>query len=344
MSASLATTAAKVRSLAKDSQIKFQPHARRINRKRHRGREGASNRNFSNSPNVSVTLMTQRKPSASAMNSGEWFSVTDAQDRVLGESACKRPSASRSTACAKGLSASRTSTSFACGLHCNREFWKGTGIRTSAHSKFAVAALIPRRSYYSPRPQKARHFRTVAIKSWRPNSLHTRPKNDLKDLARLRKTLPQGTAGTTANVCTSIASARSPKKNGSVFAPKEPFEIAAKKKQLVGAGRSQGILVYANNEPVGWCQYGPQEKLPRIDTIRNYRAHAHAPAPQKLWRITCFVVLKNHRKQGVATAAKKPLSPPSKKKAAALSKPIPLPPGNPAPSATSPLTAPPPCS
>ncbi len=77
------------------------------------------------------------------------------------------------------------------------------------------------------------------------------------------------------------------------------------KKQLVGAGRSHGILVYTNDEPVGWCQYGPQEELPRIDTIRNYRAHAHVPAPQKLWRITCFVVLKNHRKQGVATAALK---------------------------------------
>ncbi|MGC2530549.1 MAG: GNAT family N-acetyltransferase [Candidatus Acidiferrum sp.] len=77
------------------------------------------------------------------------------------------------------------------------------------------------------------------------------------------------------------------------------------KKQLVDSARSHGILVYANNEPVGWCQYGPQEELPRIDNSRNYRAHAPKPAAQKLWRITCFVVLKNHRKQGVATAALK---------------------------------------
>ncbi|MGB2624160.1 MAG: GNAT family N-acetyltransferase [Candidatus Acidiferrum sp.] len=77
------------------------------------------------------------------------------------------------------------------------------------------------------------------------------------------------------------------------------------KKQLVDGARSHGILVYANGEPVGWCQFGPAEELPRIDNTRNYRARAPKPAAQKLWRITCFVVLKNHRKQGVATAALK---------------------------------------
>jgi len=77
------------------------------------------------------------------------------------------------------------------------------------------------------------------------------------------------------------------------------------KKQLVDAGRSHGILVYANGEPVGWCQYGPKEELPRIENAHTYRAHAQEPARQKLRRITCFVVLKTHRKQGVATVALK---------------------------------------
>jgi GNAT superfamily N-acetyltransferase len=75
------------------------------------------------------------------------------------------------------------------------------------------------------------------------------------------------------------------------------------KKALVDAGHSHGILVYANGEPVGWCQYGPSEELPRIDNKRNYRAHAPERATQKLWRITCFAVLKNYRKRGVASAA-----------------------------------------
>jgi GNAT superfamily N-acetyltransferase len=77
------------------------------------------------------------------------------------------------------------------------------------------------------------------------------------------------------------------------------------KKQLLDAGLSHGILVYANGEPVGWCQYGLKEELPRIDNSRNYRASAPQPSAKKLWRITCFVALKNHRKQGVATAALK---------------------------------------
>jgi GNAT superfamily N-acetyltransferase len=75
------------------------------------------------------------------------------------------------------------------------------------------------------------------------------------------------------------------------------------KRELVEQGRSHGILVYANGEPVGWCLYGPKEELPRIDNSRHYRAHAPDPGPHKLWRITCFVVTKKHRKQGVATAA-----------------------------------------
>jgi hypothetical protein len=46
------------------------------------------------------------------------------------------------------------------------------------------------------------------------------------------------------------------------------------KKELVEAGRSHGILVYADGEPVGWRQYGPHEELPRIDSSRKYRGLA----------------------------------------------------------------------
>jgi len=75
------------------------------------------------------------------------------------------------------------------------------------------------------------------------------------------------------------------------------------KKILVDKGRAHGILVYADGEPVGWCQYGPSEELPRIGNSRKYRKLARDPGTQKLWRITCFAVLKSYRKRGVATAA-----------------------------------------
>ena len=77
------------------------------------------------------------------------------------------------------------------------------------------------------------------------------------------------------------------------------------KKELVKEGRAHGILVYANGEPVGWCQYGPQEELPRIDNERNYRALAAEDRAKELGRITCFVTDKKHRRSGVATAALK---------------------------------------
>src|SRR5213080_285404 len=72
------------------------------------------------------------------------------------------------------------------------------------------------------------------------------------------------------------------------------------KKTLVKQGRSHGILVYAHGEPVGWCQYGPSQELPRIDNNPRYRKFAHGNGNERLWRITCLVVHKNFRCRGVA--------------------------------------------
>ena len=77
------------------------------------------------------------------------------------------------------------------------------------------------------------------------------------------------------------------------------------KRELVGRGCSHGILVYTDGGPVGWCQYGPREELPRIDNSRKYQGLAPEGATERLWRITCFAVLKKYRKRGVASAALK---------------------------------------
>jgi GNAT superfamily N-acetyltransferase len=77
------------------------------------------------------------------------------------------------------------------------------------------------------------------------------------------------------------------------------------KRELVERGRSHGILVYANGEVVGWCQYGPREELARFDNSRIYRGLAPEGGTQRLWRITCFAVLKNYRRRGVGSAALK---------------------------------------
>lgn len=73
-------------------------------------------------------------------------------------------------------------------------------------------------------------------------------------------------------------------------------------RDLVRRGRSHGVLVYSDGNPVGWCQYGPREEFPRIDNASKYRAIPAADGQGKLWRITCFCVDKKHRRRGVAKA------------------------------------------
>lgn len=75
------------------------------------------------------------------------------------------------------------------------------------------------------------------------------------------------------------------------------------KKELLDQRRARGILVYADDEPVGWCQYGPGDELPGIDRVRKNPGAAPAGGTPKVWRVTCFVVDKKHRRNGVAGVA-----------------------------------------
>src|SRR5437867_10927365 len=75
------------------------------------------------------------------------------------------------------------------------------------------------------------------------------------------------------------------------------------KRTFVRQGRSHAILVYDGRTPVGWCQYGGQEELPRIDARRTYRKVAPPVADEKLWRISCFFVDPKYRGRGVAKFA-----------------------------------------
>lgn len=77
------------------------------------------------------------------------------------------------------------------------------------------------------------------------------------------------------------------------------------KRKLVQQSRSHAILVYDRKTPVGWCQYGTRDELPRIDAGRNYRKAEPPDAAEKLWRITCFFVDKDYRGKGVAKTALK---------------------------------------
>ena len=75
------------------------------------------------------------------------------------------------------------------------------------------------------------------------------------------------------------------------------------KRALVREGHSHGILVYEGKAPVGWCQYGPADELPRIDAGRNYRKIGRPVGGLPLWRITCFFVDRAHRGKGISKVA-----------------------------------------
>jgi hypothetical protein len=70
------------------------------------------------------------------------------------------------------------------------------------------------------------------------------------------------------------------------------------KRALVEKEQSHIILVYDNETPVGWCQYGAKEELPRIDAGRGYRKVGPPAGAEKLWRITCFFVDRDYRGKG----------------------------------------------
>jgi GNAT superfamily N-acetyltransferase len=72
---------------------------------------------------------------------------------------------------------------------------------------------------------------------------------------------------------------------------------------LLQQGRARGMIVFHGEEPVGWCQYGRTDELPRIDAGRKYRALRAGGHPLPDWRITCFFVDPSRRHRGAARTA-----------------------------------------
>jgi GNAT superfamily N-acetyltransferase len=74
------------------------------------------------------------------------------------------------------------------------------------------------------------------------------------------------------------------------------------KRELVMQGRAHGILVFADAEPVGWCQYGPVDELPLPGASRLQKG-VRVEDSTSQWRITCFVTHQKHRRRGVGSLA-----------------------------------------
>ncbi len=72
------------------------------------------------------------------------------------------------------------------------------------------------------------------------------------------------------------------------------------KHDLVMAGRAHHSLVMEGDAAIGWCEYGTPAELPGIYHRKEYDASGIEPTQ---YRLPCFFVDRDHRREGVATMA-----------------------------------------
>ncbi|MCR2800563.1 MULTISPECIES: GNAT family N-acetyltransferase [unclassified Microbacterium] len=70
----------------------------------------------------------------------------------------------------------------------------------------------------------------------------------------------------------------------------------------IDAGPPPGLVAYVDGVPAAWVRVGPRTRQPRLARTRNYAA---SPVPfddPGVWAVSCFVVRRDHRKQGLTPA------------------------------------------
>jgi len=72
------------------------------------------------------------------------------------------------------------------------------------------------------------------------------------------------------------------------------------KQRLIMDDQAHAALVFDGDRAVGWCQFGSPEELPRIYHRKEYEAGLVEPAD---YRLTCFFVDRDFRRQGVSEVA-----------------------------------------
>ncbi len=67
----------------------------------------------------------------------------------------------------------------------------------------------------------------------------------------------------------------------------------------VGAAVAPGLIAYVDGEAAGWIRVGPRLSQPRIGRSRNLKKSPTPQNDQSAWAITCFVVRREFRRQGL---------------------------------------------
>lgn len=69
-------------------------------------------------------------------------------------------------------------------------------------------------------------------------------------------------------------------------------------KKLVETGAANGIVAYADGEPIGWCSLGKRTAFAKLDRAPSLKVED----ADAVWSLPCFFVKAGHRGRGVATA------------------------------------------
>jgi len=67
-------------------------------------------------------------------------------------------------------------------------------------------------------------------------------------------------------------------------------------KNLVRKGKAHGVLAFAEDEPVGWCSFGPRPDFPSLERVRAYKR----TDASDVWSIICFFIHRRWRRKGLS--------------------------------------------
>ena len=70
----------------------------------------------------------------------------------------------------------------------------------------------------------------------------------------------------------------------------------------IRTGPAPGLIAYVDGEPAGWVRVGPRTAQRRIARTRNITRTTTEPLDDpNVWAVTCFVVRREHRREGLTT-------------------------------------------
>jgi len=67
-------------------------------------------------------------------------------------------------------------------------------------------------------------------------------------------------------------------------------------KNLIQQAKAHGVLAFAENEPVGWCSFGPRRDFPSLESEQAYKRDDAS----NVWSITCFFIDRKWRRKGLS--------------------------------------------